>query len=547
MKIYIDNFFYDLNLSPFKKLFDSIFNVNTVLGTIEDSDILLESVFGDETLLYHKKWKYTFLFIGESDRRFWLTMPKRTLTNTLKDYSCILKGEKDNNNIVNFPLFILYNYCFDFAHKFIKYNYVVSDNNDILNNRITFIPPKDVCVIISNGNDSEGRNYFCDKLEERVRIDYAGNYKNNVPRIEHSHCSPEFINFVSQYKVIISMENSKNKTYITEKILYGFAANTVPVYWGSDHIGEYFNEERFINVNSFDELEINKAIDKICLLLSDNEKYLEMVNKPIYPNNRIPLTMHNISNNIKKLLNIEHKSKTKFITFGGPSYYYNSVNRICEEARNIDVFDEITGFTDIDLKCDVSFWENHGNFIENNRRGYGYWLWKSYLIKQELDKLKENDFLIYCDAGCQINKNGKARLLEYIDLLNMNKDEFGLISFQLGYKELLYTKQQIFEHFLCDENSKKMIQSMAGVLIIRKNSHSVNIVDKWYEGCSNYHLINDELSCEDSLFVENRHDQSILSILVNKYGSIKLADETYFSPNWDTDGKEYPFWATRTV
>lgn len=543
MKICLNNFFHDLDLFPFYKLFECVFDEKIELGTLEDSDILVESVFGDNTFLYEKKWLFTFLFIGESDRRAAIFLESRL--HTLNDYSCVLKGEKDRDSIVNFPLFVLYSYCFHFTNKFTKYNHC-DDRFKFLEKNITQIPPKDVCVIMSNGYDSEGRNYFCERLEQYVTIDYAGSYKNNVPRVTDFMCSPGFIDFVSQYKIILTMENSKNNTYITEKILHGLAANTISVYWGSDNIGEYFNEERFINVKSFDENDVNDAIEKIVLLINDNAKYLEMVNKPIYTNNRVPFTVYSISNNIKNLLHIKDNKMKKFITFGGPtSNFHDSVKRICKEAEDLHFFDKIKGYTEIDLKNNESFWEKHGNFIENNSRGYGYWIWKSFLIKKELDHLNENDILIFCDAGCQINKHGKQRLLEYIDLLYMNHDNYGLISFQLEFKEMWYTKQKIFEYFDCDESSKHMLQCAANIIIIKKNSHSMNIINEWYNSCNHYHLINDEIGNEDHSFRENRHDQSILSILCNKYGSIKLLDETYFHPYWDEHGKDYPFLAKR--
>jgi hypothetical protein len=544
MKIYLNNFFNDVDLSPFFILFKNVFNEDVETGTLENSDILFESVFGKNTLLYHKKWKYTFLFIGESDRRLPIFMSSRINNNTLKDYSCILKGELNNNNIVNFPLFVFYNYCFNFTYKFIKHYYEPIRFKNIINNEITNIPYKNICAIISNGNDSEGRNYFCHKLNEKVKIDYAGNYKNNVPKVNDFHCSPGFINFVSKYKFIICMENSKNKTYITEKILHGFAANTIPIYWGSDNITDYFNEERFINVKSFNDDEINKVIEKIILLINDDKLYLEMVNKPIYKNNELPISLNSISNDIKKLLNIKSDQYKKFITFGGPTEnFYRSVNRICDEARNINFFNEIIGFTDKDLKNDIDFWKKHSEFILKNRRGYGYWVWKPYLIKKELEKLNENDILIYCDCGCEINKEGKQRLLEYIDLLNNNKENYGMISFQLEFKEFLYTKKAIFDFFKVEEKDKNVFQCIGGIQIIKKNKHSINIINEWEKASNNYFLINNNSFNEDSLFIENRNDQSLISVLVNKYGSLKLIDETYFS-NWN-DGKKYPFLAKR--
>jgi hypothetical protein len=98
------------------------------------------------------------------------------------------------------------------------------------------------------------------------------------------------------------MENSKNNNYITEKILHGFTANTIPVYWGANNILDYFNEDRFINVKSFNESDIYDAINKIMIVLNNDDKFIEMINKPIYKDNYIPLTLNHISNNIKLLL-----------------------------------------------------------------------------------------------------------------------------------------------------------------------------------------------------------------------------------------------------
>ena len=541
MKLYLNNFFNDLDLTYFYILFEKSFNTKIELSkNIEDSEILFESVFGNNTMLYNKKWLYTILFIGESDRRLSLFMNNRLKKNTLKDYSLILKGEHNNNNIINIPLFVLYSYAYNFTYNFINYK-----DKSRFNNINTKIPPKNVCVIVSNNNDSEGRNYFFDKLEKHIDIDYAGNYKNNVPKIMSELCSPDFVNFVSQYKFIISMENSKNKTYITEKILHGFAANTIPVYWGSDHITEYFNEERFINVKSFNDTDIEEAIQKILSLIINKDKYVEIINKPIYKNNKNPFKIDDTAKQIQSLLCIHNLEQQKtFITFGGPSNnYHNSVIRICNEASELKFFNNIIGFTENNLKQDSEFWNKHSNFIENNSRGYGYWIWKSYLIQKELTKINENDILIYCDAGCKINTMGKCRLLEYIDMLNNNKENFGILSFQLEFKEIMYTKNKIFEYLnICEKN---LLQCLATVILIKKNNHSVNIINEWYNTCCNYHLINDNINNEHSLFIENRHDQSLLSVLVNKYGSIKLLDETYFYPNWNTKGIEYPFWATR--
>ena len=232
-----------------------------------------------------------------------------------------------------------------------------------------------------------------------------------------------------------------------------------------------------------------------------------------------------------------------FLTFGGPTQdFYNAVNRICNEASTFNIFDNIIGKTDIDLKTDEDFWSKHGSFLQSNRRGYGYWLWKSYLVKKQLETMNDNDILVYADAGCTLNILGKPRLQEYIQLANHDS---GIVSFQMTYLEHRWTKMDVFEYL----NAKDNIDTghiAATAFILRKCSSSVNLVDQWYNTCCNYDLINDSKSraLNHPAFSDHRHDQSIWSILNKKYMTYIIPDETWFT-DFHKDGINFPIWATR--
>jgi len=231
-----------------------------------------------------------------------------------------------------------------------------------------------------------------------------------------------------------------------------------------------------------------------------------------------------------------------FITFGGPtSNYHNAVNRICKQSEEFNVFDKIIGLTEKDLNNDTEFFNKHHTFIENNSRGYGYWLWKSYIVKKQLEVMNDNDILVYADAGCVMNVNGKQRLLEYFEMVNNN---YGILSFEMDHLEKTWTKMDIFQH-LDGYKYLETGQLIATIFIIKKCKHSVDLVNKWYDNCCIYNLIDDSSSQlnNDVSFIENRHDQSIWSIIRKKYGSIIINDETYYH-NWD-DGKEIPILAMR--
>ena len=300
MKVFINGFWggFIENTDPnkfsfFQKIFEIAFNENISVGNFNESDILFESVFSDKTYINDKKWRYTIFFNGESQERIIYDTFKnnRYRLSKIPEYNIILTGKFTNKLIktVNTPLFI---------------SYIYSNNySNLLQNPTPrrLVPQKNICAVISNSNCPK-RNYFLDKLQQRVRIDYAGNFRNNTPKIPGAYNSNEILNFYSQYKFVICLENTKQETYITEKIINGFLAKTIPIYWGSDNIYDYFNKERFINIPNLSEIMINKVISFIVAIIRDDNKYLQIVNKPIFNNNQLNRDINDIANDIKTLL-----------------------------------------------------------------------------------------------------------------------------------------------------------------------------------------------------------------------------------------------------
>jgi len=288
MKLYVNEFwsgFLDktnpVHIGFFQELFGKVFQENIEIGeTIEESDILLETIFSSTTNLFDKKWKYTFLFSGES-----------RLNQYAEHYSCILYGERNHDNIINVPLFIPYLYCNHFIEKIDSFN----------ENSSSQIPPKNICVVISNPEGSQ-RNHFLEKLEQKIPIDYLGNYKNNAPKLDYVYNTEEFRNRIKEYKCIISMENSTGDTYITEKITHGFLSGIIPIYWGSPRISDYFNENRFINIESMDEEYLNKKIERIIEICNNENEYLKIVSEQVFKNKKLFRQIDDIVKDIRNLI-----------------------------------------------------------------------------------------------------------------------------------------------------------------------------------------------------------------------------------------------------
>lgn len=246
--------------------------------------------------------------------------------------------------------------------------------------------------------------------------------------------------------------------------------------------------------------------------------------------------------------------KIHFITFGNDRFQ-RSKKRICQEARKTNWFDSITCYSPENISKE--FKEKHNNII-NDSFGAGYMIWKYDIIPKKLSEINENDILIYLDAGCTINQKAHKRFREYIDLLN--KNDKGIISFQMctdPVPEYVWTVSEIFKFYNIENNNEiyNSNQYLSGILIMKKCEHLKLILDKCIEILNHNNLVItnqyvEKNKKENKDFKDNRHDQSILSVVRKKYNSIVLPDETYWAKNDRPDFKNdkakiSPFWATR--
>jgi hypothetical protein len=248
-----------------------------------------------------------------------------------------------------------------------------------------------------------------------------------------------------------------------------------------------------------------------------------------------------------------------FITYGDEDYE-ETKKRLCSQARSLSDgsdsgdsgdgswFDTITSYSPDDL--DDDFKEKFKSVLDMPRGG-GYWIWKPYIINKHLEKMDDGDILIYLDAGCYINPSGRERFNEYMEMLK-NSEE-GAISFQMSqHIEKKWTTKEIFEYMNIHKDSRDIIETgqlIATVRMFKKNINSIHIVSGWLNALhQNPLLFTDHYNKEyqDRDFVDNRHDQSVLSVLCKLYKTIVLEDETYFAEGFGCPKSlKCPFWATR--
>lgn len=242
---------------------------------------------------------------------------------------------------------------------------------------------------------------------------------------------------------------------------------------------------------------------------------------------------------------LQRKQKKYFITYGTKDFLI-AKSHLVSLAKESGFFDDV-------ISCNQRFlsndFKNKYRNILREPRGAGYWVWKHEIINNVLNKINKNDIVIYCDAGSSFNYFAKERFELYIDMLN--ESEFGnfRIECEEKHKEYMWTTKQLFDYFSIDKDSDiyQSTQLEATQLIFQKSEHTQNLFME-YSNVLNYDqkLITDDYNNieQQKGFVENRHDQSIFSLLSKKMGGVIVPNETHFSHLTNMQ-KNYPFLAVR--
>lgn len=228
--------------------------------------------------------------------------------------------------------------------------------------------------------------------------------------------------------------------------------------------------------------------------------------------------------------------------------YESRRNSYKKVAEGLGVFNTINVFSNFNCYDYCPELLNHKHYMDvPHRRGYGYWVWKFFLVREFLNNIPEGDLILYTDIGCTFNYKGKPRFMEYCDIVQ----EKNSLTFELEHLEFTYTKMDTYKRIFPDDDSHGNTgQRCSGIFFLKNNKENKDIFDelKQFHVENNYINVTDEPSMipNHPSFVEHRHDQSIFSLMTKKHNMFAIQDETYWI-NWETDGINYPIWARRIV
>lgn len=137
------------------------------------------------------------------------------------------------------------------------------------------------CVFMQSNGNCEHRNNFFKLLNSKKPVTSAGTLYNNHGSVINWDKKLEF---VRDFKFMITFENESYPGYTTEKIFEPMLVNTVPIYWGSDTASREFNAKSYIDVNG---MSIEDAVNLVLEIDADDDLYYSMYKEPYLIDNRI--------------------------------------------------------------------------------------------------------------------------------------------------------------------------------------------------------------------------------------------------------------------
>ena len=200
--------------------------------------------------------------------------------------------EIKNEKILNIPYFSvstawqLFEECEIFNEPF-KWMTEKKNTDNILKEKNKFM------TVIQTSTNPYRKEIF-EKLNKYKKVISCGGFETNdeeCSKVTKTHSEKyDYMNkilFQNESKFSLQIQSTCAPYFSQEKIIQGYASNTIPIFWGNPNIIEDgFNPKSFINCHDYNT--IDEVVDRIIEIDSDDEKYLKMLNEPMFVDNKLP-------------------------------------------------------------------------------------------------------------------------------------------------------------------------------------------------------------------------------------------------------------------
>lgn len=216
--------------------------------------------------------------------------------------------------------------------------------------------------------------------------------------------------------------------------------------------------------------------------------------------------------------------KYHFITYATDDHMSYAKENL-KTAMEIGHFDIGKIYTPNDIE---DFYKNKNSNLFKYKRLGGYSVWRAYIIMKHLSTMEPDDILCYNDS-------------KYLWLKDIR--EFQIHNFQVGvylnkpnsgeHLEKTWTKYDAYV-LMNVPNIKKITdtpQVWSGFVLLKKCMYTLVFISEWMTYNQDPRICTDSpsvLGKNDDSFIENRHDQTILSLLCKKWNiPFHFMDKSY--------------------
>jgi len=231
-----------------------------------------------------------------------------------------------------------------------------------------------------------------------------------------------------------------------------------------------------------------------------------------------------------------------FASFGSDSSYEMLSYEI---LRNLSIVYP-NSFYKVYSRSHLPDWIN--SYARKYPRGYGYWTWKPYLVHDLLSDLSDGDILLYVDGRCGMPDESKQIMWfnKFIESPHID-----ICAWQMNYIEQHWCSMDLISALGAKDNTAILEsgQFAAGIFALRVSNKTRKLLRQWLGMVQHFsNLCRDEPSIEPnhSSFKENRHDQSVFSIILkttilrNLITPLIIPDSIIYSDNLRPHMKTHP-------
>jgi len=83
--------------------------------------------------------------------------------------------------------------------------------------------------------------------------------------------------FLQKYRVYLAFENSAQAGYVTEKVVDGYEAGTVPVYWGASDVDHFVPPRSMIQIKTTDRSSLKRTAAQIKAVLEEQSRWEDLM------------------------------------------------------------------------------------------------------------------------------------------------------------------------------------------------------------------------------------------------------------------------------